>query len=155
MEDISGDELDSQTVTFIENIGSLISDQGLPRSVGRVLGLLLICKPDHQSAEDIQNKLKLSSGAVSLATNMLKNIGLAKIVTFPGDRKYYYQLDHECWRQLVQARLEQLKRGITIAEQGLSILKDDPRLLGLRDTYVTFEKALRSAAQNVIESSTD
>lgn len=155
MGDTSGIDLDSQTATFIESFGLLISDQGLPRSVGRLLGLMLICEPNYESSEDIQYKLKLSTGAVSLATNTLKNMGLIKLVTFPGDRKFYYQLDNDCWERLVQTRIEQIRRGILIADEGLRILKDDPRLLGMRNLYAMFESALSNASQNATGPLTD
>lgn len=34
---------------FIEDVGLLLEESGLPRMAGRILGLLLICNPPHQS----------------------------------------------------------------------------------------------------------
>ncbi len=38
--------LDSKTLTFIEHVSLVISERGIPRSTGKVLGLLLICEPE-------------------------------------------------------------------------------------------------------------
>jgi hypothetical protein len=40
-------------VGFADEIGLVYDDLGFPRAWGRVLGWLLVCEPDYQSAEDL------------------------------------------------------------------------------------------------------
>jgi DNA-binding transcriptional regulator GbsR (MarR family) len=132
-------ELNDATQSFIEELGLFFKEFGLPRSTGRVLGLLLICKPNHQSAEQIQEKLRLSGGSVSGATSLLIRMGIIQRRTIAGNRRLYYELDPDCWQKLIQTRLQQMKLGTKIANKGLRFRKDDPRLLGMRDLYTEFE----------------
>ena len=126
----------SQEVTaFVEEFGLLISEAGLPRSVGRVLGFLMICIPKQQTAEDLQSCLQLSAGTVSTALTLLQKMGLVQRVSVTGERKLYYQQDPACWQKLLESRLRQMDQGAKLAEKGLAIRAGDNRLLAMRDLY--------------------
>jgi DNA-binding transcriptional regulator GbsR (MarR family) len=135
-------QLSKDILQFIEEFGLFFNEVGLPRSVGRVLGLLLICEPSHQSAEQIQEKLQLSSGSVSTAISVLSRMGIVKRTAETGSRRLYYELDPDCWQKVIQIRLQQVKRGEQIAENGLRLSEDNMRLIGMRDLYVRFEELL-------------
>jgi DNA-binding transcriptional regulator GbsR (MarR family) len=120
---------------FIENIAMLIAQSGLPRSVGRVLGLLLICDPEQLTAEELQHTLQLSSGAVSGAVGTLTKIQLVERVTFAGKRKYYYRLHTDCWQRILRARIDQAEHGAEIAKQGLGLHPGNQRLTGMISLY--------------------
>ncbi len=122
-------------LAFIEDIGLLITDGGLPRSVGRVLGLLLVCEPGHQSAESIQRVLTLSTGSVSSAVGLLTKLQLVERVTFAKDRRLYYKLHPQAWQRILEARLQQVRSGISLVEKGLQLQPDNVRLQGLLDFY--------------------
>ena len=127
--------LSAQEEQFIENLGMLIADGGLQRSVGRVLGLLLLCEPRHQSADDVRHALQLSTGSVSSAMTLLTKIQLVERITFPGDRRFYYQMHPDCWQRILQGRILQAQRGIAIADEGLALHGDNDRLHGMRELY--------------------
>lgn len=127
--------LTQEELHFIEEISHLINESGLPRSVGRVLGFLLVCQPEHQSLDDIQRTLRLSSGSASTATTLLRKIELIKPVSFPGDRRSYYRLDPDCWRRLLQLRIQQAERGRVLAEGGLSLQPNNQRIRGMAELY--------------------
>ncbi len=133
-------QLNKERQLFIEEFGLFFNEVGLPRSVGRVLGLLLICEPPHQSAEQIQDTLQLSSGSVSSAMSVLNRMGIVKRKTKTGSRRLFYELDSDCWTKIIQIRLLQIKRGQQIAENGLKLSDNNTRLLGMRDLYVKFGK---------------
>ncbi len=135
--------LSPQALAFIEDLGALITEGGLPRSVGRVLGLLLICEPHQQTAAQIQLQLALSSGSVSAATTFLQSISFIKRSARSGSRRHYYEVEENCWQYIVEARLQQMLRGIKLADRGLAIRPSDPRLLGMRHVYSEFERTLR------------
>jgi len=130
--------LDEATGLFIKSVGTLFSDFGFRRSTGRVLGLLLICEPIYQSAEEMQLTLSLSAGSVSTALTSLQKMQLVTRINFKGNRHRYYQLDPNCWQKILQARQKQTLKGIEVANQGLKVHKGDPRLLNMRQLYSQF-----------------
>lgn len=136
-------EIDNRTSDFVEGFGLLVSEAGLPRSVGRVLGLLLVCEPEQISAEQIQTRLQLSTGAVSAATSLLCKLGYMRRITFPSSRKLFYELDPDCWKKLVQSRMAQVEQGLKLADDGLKLRNNNPRLLGMRQIYLELESFMR------------
>ena len=49
---------DDELVSFANEMGMFYEDLGLPRAWGRVLGWLLVCDPESQSAEDFASVLQ-------------------------------------------------------------------------------------------------
>jgi DNA-binding transcriptional regulator GbsR (MarR family) len=125
----------TELTEFIEKMGVFGIESGMPRSVARVMGYLLVCEPAYQSAEKIASELQLSAGAVSNAVNLLQQARLLKRVTFPGDRRYYYELDPIGWKQSLIARLRTIPRGVELASEGLKISEGNSRLEHMRDFY--------------------
>lgn len=128
--------LDHKTAQFVEEFGLMLGEAGFPRSVGRVLGLLLVCKPETQSAESLQASLRLSTGSVSTALSLLQNMDLVQRVGAPGERRFYYRLDPDCWKNIVEKRSKQMRQGVALADKGLRLSPSDPRLLAMRAFYV-------------------
>lgn len=133
--DVPQTSLTDQERAFVVDIGVLLSDGGLPPSVGRVLGLLLICRPVYQSAESMRQILQLSSGSVSTATTTLAKIQLVEILTFPGDRRLYYKLHDDAWQRMLEGRLRQAYAGIALVQKGLALQHDNARLQDLLTLY--------------------
>ena len=134
--------LGSKETTFIEHFSLLLHDRGLPRSTGKVLGLLLICEPRHQSAEAIQQQLKLSVGSVSTAMQLLQHLELVQRRTFPEDRRFYYELAPDCWNRLIQASRKQMQWGVALADEALLFSEHNDRLTGMRRLYQVSEEML-------------
>ncbi len=78
--------------SFVEEMGLLASELGVPRAMVRVLAWMAVCDPVEQSAKDIQSGLMLSAGAVSAATRTLIGTGMLERVAHRGDRRIHYQL---------------------------------------------------------------
>ena len=129
--------------TFVEEFG-LLAEAGLPRSVARVLGWLVVCEPRYQSAEQLRTTLRLSNGSVSSAVSMLARAGFASRVSFPGDRRIYYQLQSEGWQRLLRDRVHVLGQARAVAEQALDASGDPAhaRLREMRDVYGWLESTL-------------
>jgi DNA-binding transcriptional regulator GbsR (MarR family) len=126
----------AELTAFIEKVGLFGVESGMQRSLARVMGLLLVCEPAHQSAEQIATKLQLSTGAVSNAVNVLQQAMLVKRVTFPNERKYYYEFDPQGWKHSLVARLKTVPHGIVLAEEGLEFSHNNQRLEKMRDFYI-------------------
>ena len=136
-EDLSGKE-----ISFVEHFSLLMGERGLPRSTGKVLGLLLICEPRYQSAEVMQQQLKLSSGSVSTALQLLRRLDIVQKRTFQDERRLYYELTPDCWNKLIEASRRQMKWGITLADEGLALSKGNDRIEGMRRLYMVSEELL-------------
>jgi DNA-binding transcriptional regulator GbsR (MarR family) len=133
--ELSDVALDTATLGFIESFGQLVSEGGLPPSIGRVLGLLVIYETNTITSEDIGRLLRLSTGSVSTALNLLAKFGYVKRIMVPGDRRYYYEFEADSWQRAIDTRLLQVKKGIDVANEGLKLRSGDPRLLGMRNLY--------------------
>ncbi|HSX00365.1 MAG TPA: MarR family transcriptional regulator [Patescibacteria group bacterium] len=134
-------QTDEQTLQlFIEKMSVFFGvESRLPRSVARIIAFLLVSEPPQQTAEQLAEKLKLSTGAVSGAVSVLQQVGLVKRVTFAGDRRYYYESDPAGWKQALLQRLKSVNHGIALAEEGMKISKNNPRLQAMHDIYAIFE----------------
>jgi DNA-binding transcriptional regulator GbsR (MarR family) len=128
-------------VSFIEELGLLALDSGVPRGVMRVLGWMVVCEPAEQSAQDIQAGLKLSAGTVSAATRMLIGVGYLERVAYPGDRHIYHRLRRAGWDQALEARLRTVTQLRDLADRTLASVGDQghERLQEMRDVYAWFE----------------
>ena len=129
---------------FAEQFGVVGHDMGLPRTMTRLLGWLVICIPPHQSAQQIQEALQLSAGSVSTALGELCRSGIVERLTIPGDRHTYYRIKLDGWQQLLAARLRAAVEIRDLAERALTVAGDeaDSRLRELRDFYASFERLI-------------
>jgi DNA-binding transcriptional regulator GbsR (MarR family) len=142
---------------FVEQVG-LYSDVGLPRSLARILAWLVVCEPHHQSAEQLRVALKLSSGSVSSATRLLVRYRIVVRISFPGDRRIYYELHPGGWQTLMRIRLQELAGVRHVAEEAMRAARgrNDERLRGMRDFYADceaqFAKLLNGEAARIGEA---
>jgi DNA-binding transcriptional ArsR family regulator len=129
---------------FVEHFGVVGYDMGLPRTMTRLLGWLVICNPPHQSAQQLQAALKLSAGSVSTGLGELARAGLVERVSFPGDRHVYCRIKPDGWQQLLAARVRVLVEIRDLADRALTAGggEADHRLLELRDFYALFERLM-------------
>ncbi|WP_214414683.1 GbsR/MarR family transcriptional regulator [Sphaerisporangium fuscum] len=129
---------------FIEELGALGPEMGIPRAMMRIAAWMMVCDPPEQSAEQIQHGLRLSAGAVSTGTRQLITAGMLERVSRPGDRRIYYRLASGSWQAPLEAKLRALGRLRQIADQGVASAGDraDHRLIEMRDAFAWFETQL-------------
>jgi DNA-binding transcriptional regulator GbsR (MarR family) len=132
---------------FIEDVGILYGEMGLPRMAGRIFGWLLVCEPPHQSAEQLANVVKASKGSISSMTRLLIQMGMVERMGLPGRRDTYYRIRSGSWSELMKTHLTNLTAFRKLAEQGLVLIATrDPesrkRLQELRDFHAFLEKEI-------------
>lgn len=138
--------------SFIEELGALGPEVGIPRAMMRVTAWMMVCEPQEQSAQQIRDGLQLSAAAVSGATRALITAGMLERVSRPGDRRLYYRLASGSWDAPLRAKLAALRRLRRVAERGLAAAGEraDDRLVEMRDAFAWFEDQMdptwRSAA---------
>ncbi len=106
---------------FVEGVGILFEDDGLPRMAGRILGRLLVATPAEQSSRELAEYLDASKGSISTMTRQLIQTGLVERIGLPGERQDYFRIRPGAWETLLTARLRGMERMHLIAEQGLRL----------------------------------
>ena len=95
-------------------VGKLIEFWGFKRNMGRIWSVLYL-SPDPLSAEDLQQALKLSSGAVSMTVNELLRWGVVRKVWVQGERRDFYTAEVQLWRMISRVFNEREKSEIVMA----------------------------------------
>ena len=130
---------------FVERVGEFYARMGLPRIAGRLLGWLLICKPEHQSADQLCEGIGASRGSISNMLRLCTSWGLVESMGLPGERRTYYRIRPRAWAEALDDSTAKFTAMREIAEEGLEVLKDaEPeqraRLEGMKELYSFFEE---------------
>jgi DNA-binding transcriptional regulator GbsR (MarR family) len=134
-----------ELVSFADEVGLFYEDFGLPRAWGRVLGWLLVCEPEYQSAEDLAAALHASRGSISMATRSLIRMGTVERQTKRGDRRTYYRIRPGTWTSVFEQQIQSTTKLRKLAKQGLDLLSDEPatrrdRIQELHDLTTFYER---------------
>jgi DNA-binding MarR family transcriptional regulator len=134
-----------ELVSFADEVAVFCEDLGFPRSWGRVLGWLLVCEPDYQSADDLAAVLHTSSGGISVATRALIRLGHVERHTKRGDRRTYYRIRPGAWAGLFEQLIQTVTQLHLLATRGLGLLNGEQatqryRLQELRDLTASYER---------------
>jgi DNA-binding transcriptional regulator GbsR (MarR family) len=97
-----------------DHVGRLMEFWGFKRNMGRLWAVLYL-SPEPQSAEDLRQQLKLSSGAVSMTLSELSRWGVVRKVWVQGERKDFYAAEVQLWRMISRVFNEREKAEINVA----------------------------------------
>ncbi|WP_309127864.1 transcriptional regulator [Microbacterium sp.] len=137
---------------FVDAVGDMLVAWNLPRATGRVYGHLLL-RAEASTAEQLQEALKLSSGAVSTAVRSLVSWGLARTISQPGSRRLLIEASGG-FEQLLAASHERAHVFIRTLRSAESLAEDERaarRLADVTDLFAAYvaagEDMLRRGAQ--------
>ncbi|UCF47369.1 MAG: ArsR family transcriptional regulator [Myxococcales bacterium] len=121
------EELWQSEVLVSDSIGRLIEFWGFKRNMGRLWAVLYLSDRP-LSAPEIQDRLQLSSGAVSMTLNELTRWGVVKKVWIQGERRDHYTAEGNFWKMISlvfneRERVEVLD-AIDLMEDAIRFLKD-------------------------------
>jgi DNA-binding transcriptional regulator GbsR (MarR family) len=131
---------------FVEEVGIVFEQTGLPRMAGRIFGWLLISDPPYQSPDELTEALMASRGSISTMTRLLIQMGLIERHCVPGERHSHFRIKSDAWQHLMGRGLEdEIKMFRRLAERGLELLanKTPPTrkwLEEMRDVYTFMER---------------
>lgn len=93
--------MENQQKEFIEKIGVRTERMGYSPLAGRIIGALLFVEPPYMTFEDLCEYLSASKSSISTNLNLLMkdDIGMVEYFTFPGDRKRYFKISIENWKE--------------------------------------------------------
>ena len=142
------DNLHNEERNFVEEVGIVFEQTGLPRMAGRIFGWLLISDPAYQSSAELAEVLMASKGSISTTTRLLMQIGLIERFVIPGERHDHFRLRKDALQRTIRHGLEdEIKMFRNLAEQGLELMKDESStrrhwLEEMRDRYTFLEQEL-------------
>lgn len=143
--------LNTETQAFIEQMGLTLDRGGGTRTLGRLLGLLLVAE-EPLSLDDMATLLQVSKASVSTNARRCQDVGLAHRVSKPGDRRDYYELTSGAFGRMLETRFTVIQEMIQLIERGLRAINADndqarARLEEMRDFYAFVGLEMQSAIQ--------
>ncbi len=142
------DQLQEEVKKFVEEVGIVFEQTGLPRMAGRIFGWLLISDPPYQSPSELAEALMASRGSISTMTRLLTQLGLIERFGMPGERHAHFRIGSDAWKHLMGRGLEdEIRMFRQLAQRGLAILanKTHPSrkwLEEMHDVYAFLEREL-------------
>ncbi len=139
-----GNDTQAEEKHFVEDVGIVFEQTGLPRTAGRIFGWLLISDPPYQSTSELAEALMASRGSISSMTRLLIQMGAIERISLTGVRHGYFHLRPDAWQQMIKHGLEdEIKMFRQLAEHGLELLADKTPLTRkgleeIRDIYTFF-----------------
>jgi DNA-binding transcriptional regulator GbsR (MarR family) len=135
-------KLNQKTKEFIEKMGLLFEHGGSTRTHGRMMGLLLVHDKPLSLAE-MADHLQMSKASLSTNARLAVQIGMARRVSRPGDRKDYYEMTPGSFESMVAHRVQAIDVFIHLADDGLAAVETDnatarARLEKMKDFYQFF-----------------
>jgi DNA-binding transcriptional regulator GbsR (MarR family) len=131
---------------FVEEVGIVFEQTGLPRMAGRVFGWLLISDPPYQSPAELAEVLMASKGSISTTLRLLRQLGLVEQFVIPGERHGHFRLREDALKRTIQRGLEdEIKLFLDIAQKGLGLMQGEAYsrrrwLEEMHDRYTYLEK---------------
>jgi DNA-binding transcriptional regulator GbsR (MarR family) len=131
---------------FIEEVGIVFEQTGLPRMAGRMFGWLLISDPPYQSPAELAEVLMASKGSISTTVRLLVQLGLIEHFIIPGERHAHFCLRQDALKKTISHGLEdEIKMFRELAENGLELMKGESSvrrqwLEEMCDRYAFLEK---------------
>jgi len=130
---------------FIEEMGIVLEQLGIPRMAGKVFGFLLLSRDSEVSTDELVGQLQASRGSISTMTRLLIQMGLLDRVGRTGERRDYFRIRPGTWSNILRARMEQLIEFHTLIERGMELVtpKNElpyKRLKEMHEFYEFFER---------------
>lgn len=112
-------QLDHETGQFIDQFVEAWEVMNGRRTPGRVLALLMISDEPYMSAQRIGALLHASTGAVSMATRDLADVGYITRHREPGVRRKFYRVEDDVWGTFLGGERDYLRRMAAVLDEGL------------------------------------
>lgn len=93
---------------FIEQLGRLAQGEGLSRTAGRMMALLIVAGTP-LAIDDFAGRLKVSRASVSTNSRLLQSLSIAQLVSQPGDRRDYLRISGDPSSALLNLGLQRMR----------------------------------------------
>lgn len=137
---------------YIEDMAMSFEEKGFPRMAGRVMAWLMIANPSHQSMPELVEALHASKSSISTATRVLINFQLVEKISMRGERKDFYRLKPNIWKDSIQLAVKKMTDFKEIASHSLDVLSDvnirKDKLEEMYDVYAFMESQMPLIMEN-------
>lgn len=116
--------MDDTEIEFIEQLGLMSKNDGMPRIAGRIYGLMLL-REGPLCLDDIAELLQVSKGSVSTNARRLERMGILERTGKPGDRKDYYRASPDAIEGSFERARQRMESMLQLLETTLPRLPDD------------------------------
>jgi DNA-binding transcriptional regulator GbsR (MarR family) len=110
---------------WVEEIGVYLERNGLAKSIGRIVGLLMI-SPHPLTLDEMSAELSISKASASLGTRFGEQAHIIQRVSQPGERKTFYRLNDDFWYRSMEARLDGYRHMRDLVAGGIRVLPREP-----------------------------
>ncbi len=146
------DRHDEAVRQFVEQLGMLLADTGLPRMPARVFAYVIADDAEVYTVVELAEGLQVSQAAVSEAVRLLVQAGMLARERPPGARADHYRVyDDDLWATITAQQVPVLERYDGVLTDGIELLGLDRP--GGRRVYETREyfRFLRMELAGVME----
>jgi len=134
---------------YIERMGLIWENEGLPRIAGRILGFLAL-QTDALTLDDIAGALQVSKASVSNDARLLERANLVARTSQPGDRRDYYAIAPDMPVRVIAQKLADLER-LSAVMSAARDLPDTPVLVRERlGAFGEFHRRVIASLQELI-----
>jgi predicted transcriptional regulator len=138
-------ELSPAQRRFVDDIGQAFARYGLPLTIGRVFGLLLI-NNEPLSLDDMAAQLQVSKTATSVAARDLERIGAVRRLATPGSRRIVYEAD-DTMEPIIEAQFARMRHMLMLLQRSDGILPPGRAMQRLRNLQELYEFSLRESVR--------
>lgn len=111
---------------FIEEVGVLLSDMGLPRMGAKAFAALLTAPEEGLTARELAERISASPAAISGAIRMLTQFKMVRRSRRPGERADRYTIGENFWEEAITAEMQAYGPMIATIERALDHLTLSP-----------------------------
>jgi DNA-binding transcriptional regulator GbsR (MarR family) len=131
--------MDEVEQTFVEGMGLISEEDGMPRIGGQIFGLLML-REDALSLDEIAAELQVSKASVSTNARLLTRMGAIERTSKPGDRRDFYRITPNAPERGLDGVVNRMNRMVSLLDTTLCQLPDarreqKRRLAMLRDWH--------------------
>ena len=120
---------------FVEQVGLMAEEDGLPRIAGRIFARLLLADAPC-SLDDLADELAVSKASVSTNARLMLRHGWLRRVVRPGDRRDFYEMVPDFFAAIVAFRVHQWQVLYQLAGGALANVPGIPRAGRARLEYL-------------------
>ncbi len=133
-------DLRSAEVEFVERIGLMSEEDGLPRIAGRIMGLLMLSE-EPRTLDDLAETLQVSKASASTNTRLLDRIGMVDRTSRPGDRRAYYRIAPDALERSLERMRRRTQELVELVEEVLpEVPSESARARGRLTTMVRWHR---------------
>jgi DNA-binding transcriptional regulator GbsR (MarR family) len=137
---------------FVERLGMLCEEDGMPRIAGRIIGFLML-QEGACSLDDLAERLQVSKASISTNARLLEDKGIVVRTSSPGDRRDFYEINDRHWETFIRNAQRKVKRLQTLVEETLSRLPPDHEvpLRRLREAALFYQFLMNQLSEDEVK----